>query len=661
MMGLYLEVLVVVLGSPESGVTTPSESAEELFARARDAASGRAPVPVNSWLPLLEHSAQLGHAPAQAMLGLAHAQGHTGVIDQQQSVLWFRKAAQQGDRNSAFNLVTLCTARPVCIQGTREQQLGWLQDAADSGLADASFELGNLLAEFEPERAYRAYMAASVVDHVPATYNAARMLALGSGDKLDADLMAAMHLFARAARAAHEHPKAAADARDALGRLRPLWLKQAESETGLDAMTKRFDEANRMPHEAEEACTSAWRRGMQHWQAFEEAYVAHASYENAAAAANLRLAVAVFSEMLDGGSCQATNGCKSRECLSSEYSSIRMDTASALNEYRTYLLLSKLAEGTRNLARDPSELAVAAGWHERLVQSDLCRELYAVAESDQSCFNDQLAAAITLRRRNNETTKAEALRLLGHQHAHAATHWITHLQTPRVFWPNLLAQPWWVAAQFGVATALEAAWRQGQLTSDLHRLLRKSALQDVDQFERITSSGAPISGRDGDDADAVGVWSEFMLFDGAKWNERRCAITIALCTVLRTAPEVAGDVRTADGAILGPQGQVTVFRLRPGAHVLPHVGVSNRRLVLQFPLAGFEGVGFRVANEWRNYSEGRAMVFDDSFEHEVVHNGPNERFVLYAVMHHPQLGVPALRNSVGDGHGTQEIGLNDMD
>ena len=30
---------------------------------------------------------------------------------------------------------------------------------------------------------------------------------------------------------------------------------------------------------------------------------------------------------------------------------------------------------------------------------------------------------------------------------------------------------------------------------------------------------------------------------------------------------------------------------------------------------------FRVGDEWRGYEEGRALVFDDSFEHEVVHGG----------------------------------------
>ena len=34
---------------------------------------------------------------------------------------------------------------------------------------------------------------------------------------------------------------------------------------------------------------------------------------------------------------------------------------------------------------------------------------------------------------------------------------------------------------------------------------------------------------------------------------------------------------------------------------------------------------------------GGAIVFDDSFEHEVAHSGPADRFVLLVVLNHPDL------------------------
>ena len=86
--------------------------------------------------------------------------------------------------------------------------------------------------------------------------------------------------------------------------------------------------------------------------------------------------------------------------------------------------------------------------------------------------------------------------------------------------------------------------------------------------------------------------------------------------------------------------------LLPGAHILPHSGVTNRALVLHFPLVGTDGVRVRVGDEWRRYEVGRTMVFDDSFEHEVIHGGSRTRYVLFAVLHHPGLGTPSIGGAV---------------
>ena len=38
-----------------------------------------------------------------------------------------------------------------------------------------------------------------------------------------------------------------------------------------------------------------------------------------------------------------------------------------------------------------------------------------------------------------------------------------------------------------------------------------------------------------------------------------------------------------------------------------------------------------------NGGDGHAIVFDDSFEHEVKHRGEQERFVVLIVLKHPAL------------------------
>jgi len=85
---------------------------------------------------------------------------------------------------------------------------------------------------------------------------------------------------------------------------------------------------------------------------------------------------------------------------------------------------------------------------------------------------------------------------------------------------------------------------------------------------------------------------------------------------------------------------VTVLRLRPGASILPHCGTTNARLIMHFPLIGAKGMRFVVGDETiMNYGDGDGspIVFDDSFEHHVYHEGSNDRYVVLAVLAHPDL------------------------
>ena len=140
--------------------------------------------------------------------------------------------------------------------------------------------------------------------------------------------------------------------------------------------------------EDEARCVRGWRAASAQFVHFQRVYHAHASYENAAAVAALRGAMESLAALLGDGD----GGC-----------------GGALGEMRRYLVLSKLSEGGKTLARDAAEAAAAARWHEALANEALCREMYAVVETQPSCFNDQLAAAVTLRRRAGDAAAADAL------------------------------------------------------------------------------------------------------------------------------------------------------------------------------------------------------------------------------------------------------------
>ena len=95
--------------------------------------------------------------------------------------------------------------------------------------------------------------------------------------------------------------------------------------------------------------------------------------------------------------------------------------------------------------------------------------------------------------------------------------------------------------------------------------------------------------------------------------------------------------------------------LTPGTHILKHHGPTNKKLRIHLPLIGVPGSELRVADTTIRCAQDQLLVFDDSFEHEVVHGGEADRFVLYTVVHHPGLGTPQM---VGE---AEACGAGDLD
>ena len=83
--------------------------------------------------------------------------------------------------------------------------------------------------------------------------------------------------------------------------------------------------------------------------------------------------------------------------------------------------------------------------------------------------------------------------------------------------------------------------------------------------------------------------------------------------------------------------RVTFSVLAPGTELKPHFGPTNIGLRHQLCLEGAEGAQIRVGGEWRSWQEGKCLVIDDSFEHEVVHRGARRRVALLVDCWHPQL------------------------
>ena len=123
-------------------------------------------------------------------------------------------------------------------------------------------------------------------------------------------------------------------------------------------------------------------------------------------------------------------------------------------------------------------------------------------------------------------------------------------------------------------------------------------------------------------------WNAFFFYrDGERQadNHARCPATSA---ALDAAPLIR----------VGEHSPETFFSvLKPGAHIPPHTGVANIRLVVHLPLIVPADCGIRVGSETRGWQEGECIVFDDTFEHEAWNRSGQTRVVLICDIWNPQL------------------------
>jgi aspartyl/asparaginyl beta-hydroxylase (cupin superfamily) len=111
--------------------------------------------------------------------------------------------------------------------------------------------------------------------------------------------------------------------------------------------------------------------------------------------------------------------------------------------------------------------------------------------------------------------------------------------------------------------------------------------------------------------------------------------------------EVPGCSPTAVFSILDAKTRI------PG-----HTGVSNTRLIVHLPLIVPPGCLFRVGAESREWQPGKALVFDDTFEHEAWNDSDVPRAVLILDIWSPHLSlaeremVRQVTADVGEFYGT---------
>ncbi|KFO99618.1 Aspartyl/asparaginyl beta-hydroxylase, partial [Calypte anna] len=205
---------------------------------------------------------------------------------------------------------------------------------------------------------------------------------------------------------------------------------------------------------------------------------------------------------------------------------------------------------------------------------------------------------------------------LGYQRGHFASVWQRSLYNVK----GLKAQPWWTARETGyteLVKSLEKNWK----------LIRDEGLAVMDKKRSLFLP-------EDENLREKGDWSQFTLWQQGRKNENACKSVPKTCALLERFPEATGCRR----------GQIKYSIMHPGTHVWPHTGPTNCRLRMHLGLViPKEGCKIRCAQDNRTWEEGKVLIFDDSFEHEVWQDAETYRLIFIVDVWHPELTAQERR------------------
>mmetsp|Transcript_45696 Transcript_45696/g.102303 ORF Transcript_45696/g.102303 Transcript_45696/m.102303 type:complete len:429 (-) Transcript_45696:85-1371(-) len=215
-------------------------------------------------------------------------------------------------------------------------------------------------------------------------------------------------------------------------------------------------------------------------------------------------------------------------------------------------------------------------------------------------------------------------------------HWVNCWQRPLHFHaedPKVTSRPWYDPNAFELVRALE---------ENVHVIRAELAEFCAQPTLRWGSVGSAHRGNQNSchDADlvAAGEWQEVVLLGDSDECPENCSQCPVTAQLLRKFDEVrdCAEMRL---------GESLFSRLLPGTHLRPHCGPTNMRLTCHLGLDIPEGCSISCGGESRQWTEGKCIVFDDSFEHEVLHKGSKPRTVLLVNFWHPDIH-PSRRNEL---------------
>ena len=183
----------------------------------------------------------------------------------------------------------------------------------------------------------------------------------------------------------------------------------------------------------------------------------------------------------------------------------------------------------------------------------------------------------------------------------------THaMQYPSYYLPGVPARTFYDPREFEWVKPLEAGF------ATVKRELLHLLAGDGEGFKAYLS----------DSQQRLAGWNTFNLFFYGRKFEENCARCPETTALLESLPRLERD-------------HIMFSALNPHARIAPHTGPMNGIIRAHLALIVPSGCYIRVGPDERAWEEGRVLVFDDSFEHEVWNHSDSLRIVLFVNFWHP--------------------------
>jgi tetratricopeptide (TPR) repeat protein len=195
-------------------------------------------------------------------------------------------------------------------------------------------------------------------------------------------------------------------------------------------------------------------------------------------------------------------------------------------------------------------------------------------------------------------------------------------QPAQLFYPGLPAIPYYDDTTFPWLKHLEA--QSAAIRDELAGLVA----EEMAAFSPYVLKPENVPVQQWGELNKSTKWSAYFLWQDGRRVEEHC----------ERCPVTAAALDRAPMANMPGYAPTAFFSsLEPHVHIPPHTGSTNVRLIVHLPLIVPGKCFFRVGNETREWTFGKAWVFDDSIEHEAWNDSDEQRVILIFDVWNPYL------------------------